>query len=57
LQDLIPSGSFRVVFSLLGRSGTEPTITEATVGLLYQPRIMMEDDECGAIGGMIGREP
>jgi hypothetical protein len=30
------------------------TITEATTGLLYQPR-MMDDDECGAVGGMIGR--
>jgi hypothetical protein len=26
---------------LLGRNGTESTITEATTGLLYQPRMMM----------------
>jgi hypothetical protein len=24
-------------------------------GLSYQPRMMMDDDDCGAIGGMIGR--
>jgi hypothetical protein len=34
--------------------GTESTITEATAGLLYQPRMVMGDDECGAVGGMIG---
>jgi hypothetical protein len=37
-------------------SGAEFTITEATKWLLYQPRIMMNDDECGAIGGMLARE-
>jgi hypothetical protein len=44
-------------FSLfLGWSGTESTITEATAGLLYQSRMLMgADDECGAIGGMLGR--
>jgi hypothetical protein len=36
-------------------SGTEFTITEATTGLLYQSQMMMNDDECGAIGGMFGR--
>jgi hypothetical protein len=42
-------------FLFLGWSGTESTITEATTGLQYQPR-MMDDDECGAVGGMrIGR--
>jgi hypothetical protein len=35
-------------------SETESTITEATTGLLLQPRMM--DDECGAIGGMIVRK-
>jgi hypothetical protein len=40
---------------LLGWSGTESTITEASVGLFYQFRITM-DDEYGAVGGMIGRE-
>jgi hypothetical protein len=24
-------------------------------GLLYQPRMMMDDDQCGAISGMISR--
>jgi hypothetical protein len=38
----------------LGWSGTESTITEANTGLLYQPRMMI-DDECGAVGGMIGK--
>jgi hypothetical protein len=42
------------VFSFLGWSGTEPTITEVTAGLLYQPR-MMDDVECGAVGIMTGR--
>jgi hypothetical protein len=41
----------------LGGSGIESTITEATTGLLYQPQMIMDDDddECGTIGGMIGR--
>jgi hypothetical protein len=42
-------------FFFLGWSGTETTITEVTTGLMYQPR-MINDDECGAIGGMLGRE-
>jgi hypothetical protein len=43
------------IFSpLLGWSGTESTITEATTGLLYHLQ-MMDDDGCGAIGGMLGR--
>jgi hypothetical protein len=32
----------------LGWSGTESTITETTTGLLYQLRMMTDDDECGA---------
>jgi hypothetical protein len=44
-------------FPLLGRrSGTETTISDDTSGLLYQTRMMMHDDECGTVGGMIGRE-
>jgi hypothetical protein len=39
----------------LGWSGTESTIIEATTGLLYQPQMMIDVDECGAIGGMPGR--
>jgi hypothetical protein len=38
-----------------GCSGTESTITEATTGILYQPRMIMDEDECRAIGGMLGR--
>jgi hypothetical protein len=30
-------------------SGVEPS------PLLYEPRMMMDDDECGAIGGMSGK--
>jgi hypothetical protein len=30
------------------------TITEATTGLLHKPR-MMDEDECGAVGGMLGK--
>jgi hypothetical protein len=43
-----------VLFTLNVTCGTESTITEASSGLLYQPQIMMDGDECGAIGGMIG---
>jgi hypothetical protein len=40
-----------MVFFLSGWSGTMFTITQATTGLLYQPQMMMDDDdECGAIG-------
>jgi hypothetical protein len=39
----------------LGWSGTEISITEATTGLMYHPQVMIDDDECGAIGGMLGR--
>jgi hypothetical protein len=41
-------------FFPLGWSGTESTITKAITALLYQPR-MMDDEECGAVGGMIGK--
>jgi hypothetical protein len=34
--------------------GTQSTITEATTVPLYQPW-MMDDDECGAISGMLGK--
>jgi hypothetical protein len=41
-------------FRVWGRN--ESVITEATTGLLYQPRTMMDDDhdddDCGAVGGM-----
>jgi hypothetical protein len=43
------------LFSFLGWSGTKYTITEASTGLLYQPGMMMDDDECGAVSGMFGR--
>jgi hypothetical protein len=44
------------IFRLLGRgrSETGSTIIAAITGLLYQPRMMM-DDECGVICGMIVR--
>jgi hypothetical protein len=32
---------------LSGWDGTEFTVTEATAVLLYQPRMMMDVDECG----------
>jgi hypothetical protein len=37
-------------------SGTEFTVTEATAGLLYQSWMVMDDDECGEVGGMIGNQ-
>jgi pimeloyl-ACP methyl ester carboxylesterase len=40
---------FCSVVNFSGWSGTESTITEATTGLLYQPR-MMDDNECGTVG-------
>jgi hypothetical protein len=36
-----------------GGGGTAFTVSEATTGLLYQPRMMM--DECGAFSGMLDR--
>jgi hypothetical protein len=38
----------------MGWSGTQSIITEAPIGLLYQPQMMMGDG-CGAVGEMIGR--
>jgi hypothetical protein len=43
-------------FSFWGWSETESTITEATTGLLYQPQMKMDDDECGVIGGFLAGE-
>jgi hypothetical protein len=39
-----------------GGGGSESTITGATTGLLHQLRMMtVNDDKCGAVGGMLGR--
>jgi hypothetical protein len=38
-----------------GWSETDTTITEGTTGLLDQHKIMIDDYECGAIGGMLGK--
>jgi hypothetical protein len=38
-----------------GWSVTVSTGTEATTGLLYQPRMIMDDNEGGTVGGMIGK--
>jgi hypothetical protein len=41
-----------IIFNyLLGQSGTKSTITDAFIGLLYQPRII-DSDDCGAISGL-----
>jgi hypothetical protein len=45
--------NIKLFFFFFGWSETEFTIIEAITGLLYQPRMMMDDYECGAIGGMI----
>jgi hypothetical protein len=50
--------SFHEVFFIIILSGVRlsPLGTVATTGLLYQPQ-MIDDGDCGAIGGMkIGRE-
>jgi hypothetical protein len=39
----------------LRQSGTESAITEAITGLLYQPQMMVDGDECGSVSGMLGR--
>jgi hypothetical protein len=39
----------------LGWNGTESTITQAITGVLYQLWMMMDDEEYGAVGGMLGR--
>jgi hypothetical protein len=36
-------------------SGTESITAEAITGLLYQPRMIMDIDECGAAGGKNGK--
>jgi hypothetical protein len=45
----------RIFFLFGGCSDTESTFTEATTVLLYQPRMMMDDDDCGALDGMTGQ--
>jgi hypothetical protein len=45
---------FYFIFFEKGWIGTEYIISEPTSDLLYQPRIMMDDGECGAVGGIIG---
>jgi hypothetical protein len=48
-----PLGTSATFFFIL--SGVSPLGTADTTGLLYQPQ-MIDDDDCGAIGGMkIGR--
>jgi hypothetical protein len=49
------SGSYHCYFfSFMGWSGAKSTITKDITGLLYQPRMVMDDDECGAVSGMLG---
>jgi hypothetical protein len=45
------------LFPSLRWSGTELTVTEAStdIQVLYQTRMMMGDDECRAVGGILGR--
>jgi hypothetical protein len=40
-------------FLLLGWSVTELKFSEATTGLLYQLRMVMDDDKCGTMAGML----
>jgi hypothetical protein len=38
------------IFNLCGCSGSQSTVT-AAIGLMYQ-RLMIDSDDCGAVGGM-----
>jgi hypothetical protein len=45
-----------IIIIIIGGMGLSPLGTAATSGLLYKPQ-MIDEDDCGAIGGMkIGRE-
>jgi hypothetical protein len=45
-----------IIIIILSGARLSPIGTAATIGLLYQPQ-MIDDGDCGAIGGMkIGRE-
>jgi hypothetical protein len=39
-----------------GEVDPSPLFLRPLFGLMHLPKMMMDDDECGAIGGMIGRE-
>jgi hypothetical protein len=41
----IKNSSLTVLLPILGWSGTESAITEATTGLLYQPRMVMSVEQ------------
>jgi hypothetical protein len=50
-------GPFLPAFFLGGGGGVEQSslLLRPLNGLFYQPRMMINDDECGAAGGMFGR--
>jgi hypothetical protein len=50
----ISAGQFFIFVSFLGWVKLSPLGTSTTTALLYQP-LMMDDDGCGAVGGMTGR--
>jgi hypothetical protein len=47
---------WNLFFFPLGWSWSKSTFTEVTIGLLYQPRMMMDDNECRAYGGVLCKE-
>jgi hypothetical protein len=48
--------SSNILFSFMGWGKTVHSVHRPLIGLFYQPRMIDDDDDCGAIGGMrIGR--
>jgi hypothetical protein len=47
--------SVKFLFLFLGVQWDRATSTDAATGLLHQQRMMMDDDERGAVAGMIDR--
>jgi hypothetical protein len=45
---------FLTIAIFMGWKRREYTLTEATTGLLYKHQMMMDDDECATVGGIVG---
>jgi hypothetical protein len=53
--DLLPLNSLGFFFSFWDGVEMSPLLLRQFIGLLYQPRMMVMDDNCGEMGGMVGR--